>query len=60
MKNAIEMTPRMKSVLAAFFACGCRNALTPFEIASTPVSAADPDANARSSRNTVTAPVPAP
>ena len=59
MKNVIAITPRTNSVLAAFFACGWRNALTPFEIASTPVSAADPDANARSSTNSVTAPAPA-
>ena len=32
---------------------------TPFEIASTPVSAADPDAKARRTRNTPTVPVPA-
>ena len=35
------------SVSAAFFACGRRNAGTPFEIASTPVSAVDPEENAR-------------
>ena len=39
--------------------CGCRNALTPFAIASTPVSAVEPDANARSTTKSVTAPVPA-
>jgi hypothetical protein len=33
--------------------------LTPFEIASTPVRAAEPDANARRRTNTPTAPVPA-
>ncbi len=40
------MTP---SVRAAFFDFGGRKALTPFEIASTPVSAAAPEANARRS-----------
>ena len=58
-KKVIAMTPRANSVLAAFFACGWRNALTPLEIASTPVSAADPDAKARRSTNKVTAPAPA-
>src|SRR5262249_26098941 len=33
--------------------------LTPFEIDSTPVSAAEPDANARRRTRTVTAPMPA-
>ena len=47
------------SVRAAFFDCGRRKAVTPFEIASTPVSAADPDAKARKTRNTPTVPVPA-
>ena len=58
MKNETAITPRMKSVRAAFFACGWRNALTPFEIASTPVSAAEPEANARSRTKMVTAPAP--
>ena len=34
------------SVVRAFFHAGLRNAGTPFEIASTPVTAAPPDANA--------------
>ena len=38
--------------------CGGRNALTPFAIASTPVSAVDPDANARRRTKSVTAPTP--
>ena len=38
--------PMMTSVLRAFFHAGWRNAGTPFEIASTPVTAAPPDANA--------------
>ena len=40
-------------VLAAFLETGSRNACTPFAIASTPVIAAQPDANARMSRNSV-------
>ena len=42
----IAITPMTASVSAAFFACGRRNAGTPFEIASTPVSAVEPDENA--------------
>ena len=37
----------MPSVRAALRACGRRNALTPLAIASTPVSAVEPEANAR-------------
>ena len=37
--------------LAAFTPCGRRNALTPFAIASTPVSAVEPDAKARRTTN---------
>ena len=55
----IAITAMAVRVRAAFRACGGRNALTPFEIASTPVSAADPDANALSTRKMPTAPVPA-
>jgi hypothetical protein len=47
------------SVRAAFFACGCLKALTPFAIASTPVSALAPEANALSTRKMPSAPVPA-
>ena len=36
------------SVVAAFFDFGLRNAGTPLRIASTPVSAVQPEANARS------------
>ena len=42
----MAMTPMIASVSAAFFACGRRNAGTPFEIASTPVSAVAPEENA--------------
>ena len=48
--------PIHMSVLAALRACGRRNAGTPFEIASTPVSALQPEANARSSTTIPTPP----
>ena len=41
------------SVLAAFFETGSRNAWTPLAMASTPVIAAQPEANARMSRKSV-------
>ncbi len=44
------------SVPAALRLLGSRNAGTPFEMASTPVSAVHPEANARSTRKTPTAP----
>src|SRR5712691_12097663 len=59
MKRLIAIAPMIASVWAAFFDCGRLNALTPFEIDSTPVRAADPDAKARRSTKTVTVPVPA-
>ena len=43
-------TPIQTSVAAAFFDSGRRNAGTPFEIASTPVSATAPDEKPFSSR----------
>src|SRR2546430_9307940 len=55
---AIAIAPRTPSVAAALRPCGRRNALTPFAIASTPVRAVDPDANARNTTNVVTAPTP--
>ena len=48
---ATAMPPSMASVVAAFLLFGLRNAGTPLLIASTPVSAVQPDENARSSRN---------
>ncbi len=48
----IAMTPMIASVSAAFVACGRRNAGTPFEIASTPVSAVEPDEKAWSTAKT--------
>src|SRR6266536_3369832 len=57
-KSVIEIKPRIPSVAAAFFPFGRLHALTPFEIASTPVRATAPLANARTRRKAVTAPVP--
>src|ERR1700759_168244 len=54
----IATTPSTPSVRAAFFACGRLNALTPLAIASTPVSALAPDANAFSTRKIDSAPTP--
>ena len=48
----IAIVPSSSSVVAAFRLFGLRNAGTPLEIASTPVSAAQPDENARASRKT--------
>ena len=51
-KNSVpSSTPIHTSVAAAFFDSGRRNAGTPLEIASTPVSATAPDENPLSSRN---------
>src|SRR6266536_2537079 len=58
MKSEIAITPRMPRVVAAFFPLGVRKAPTPFEIASTPVRATAPEANARTSRKTPIAPDP--
>jgi hypothetical protein len=57
-KSEIAIVPRTASVIAAFRPCGRRNALTPFAIASTPVSAVEPDEKARSRTNSVIVPVP--
>ena len=51
MKNTPRITAIHISVIDAFFDSGFLNAGMPFEIASTPVSAAQPDANARRMRN---------
>ena len=46
-RNSVpSVPPMMKSALRAFNHSGFLNAVTPFEIASTPVTAAPPDANA--------------
>ena len=52
------MPPIASSVFAALRPCGGLNAFTPFEIASTPVSAAAPEENARRRTRTPTAPAP--
>ena len=44
------MAPSRSSVVAAFLLFGLRKAGTPLLIASTPVSAAQPEENARASR----------
>src|SRR5512132_4504702 len=59
MKSVIAIAPMIRSVRAAFLPAGGRKALTPLEIDSTPVSAAAPDANARSTTNRPTVPTPA-
>ncbi len=48
----IDSVPISSNVVAAFLLLGRRNAGTPLLIASTPVNAVQPDANARSARNT--------
>ncbi len=53
MKIVPSRTAIATSVLAAFFASGGLNAGTPLAIASTPVSATEPLANARSSSTIV-------
>ena len=57
-KRVIAIMPSAASVAAAFRPCGLRNAFTPFAIASTPVSAVEPDENARRRTKSVIAPVP--
>src|SRR6186997_2485398 len=54
----MAIRPITPSVRAAFFDFGGLNALTPFEIASTPVRAEAPDAKARRTTSSVTAPTP--
>jgi hypothetical protein len=50
-KSVPRMTAIVIIVMAAFFGSGRRNAGTPFEMTSTPVSAVQPDEKARSRRN---------
>src|SRR5215831_19860738 len=59
MNSVTAIAPMTRSVRAAFLPGGGLNALTPFEIDSTPVSAAAPEANARRTTKIVTAPAPA-
>ena len=54
---ATAMPPSRASVVAAFLLLGLRNAGTPLLIASTPVSAVQPEENARSSRKISARPV---
>ena len=54
------MPPSSSSVVAALRDFGFRNAGTPLLIASTPVSAAQPDENARATRNTIANPMMSP
>ena len=56
--NVPSSTPIHTSVAAAFFDSGRRNAGTPFEIASTPVSATAPDEKPFSSRKMPSDPPP--
>src|SRR5262245_28083063 len=58
-KSVIAIKPIARSVRAAFLPGGGRNALTPFELASTPVSAEAPEAKACSRTKMPTAPAPA-
>src|SRR3989442_13627530 len=58
-KGVIAITPRIRRVAAAFRPWGRGNALTPFAIAATPVSAVAPDEKALRSTNKMIAPVPA-
>ena len=52
----IASTPMIISVVAALRLFGGSNAGTPLETASTPVSAVQPEANARRTRNTASSP----
>ena len=53
---AAAMPPISASVVAAFLLFGGLNAGTPLAMASTPVSAVQPDAKARSAKNTSASP----
>ena len=53
------MVPSSSSVVAAFLLFGFWKAGTPLEMASTPVSAAQPEENVRASRTTMAKPVKA-
>ena len=60
MNSVTAMTPSNSRVVAALRDLGFRNAGTPLLIASTPVSAAQPDENARATRNTSANPTTSP
>ena len=53
----IESAPMITNVVAALRLFGSSNAGTPFETASTPVSAVQPDANARRNKKTTNTPL---
>ncbi len=57
---ATAIPPSRASVVAAFLLLGLRNAGTPLLIASTPVSAVQPEEKARRIRNTRARPAKAP
>lgn len=57
-KRLIATAAIVRSVRTAFCACGGLKAVTPLEIDSTPVSAAEPEANAFRSTKRVSVPVP--
>ena len=54
-----DSVPSSSSVVAAFLLFGFLNAGTPLEIASTPVSAAQPEEKVRASRKIMAKPVKA-
>ena len=56
--RTIRIRPSAASTWRAFCASGVRKAGTPSDTASIPVRAAQPDANARSARNRVSASMP--
>ena len=58
-KRPISTAPSNTSTCRAFWASGGRKAGTPFETASIPVRATQPDAKARSIRNRVSSWAPA-
>ena len=60
MNNETAMQPSSSSVVAALRDFGFRNAGTPLLMASTPVRAAQPDENARATRNTIANPMMSP
>jgi hypothetical protein len=58
MKSEMRMMPSHASTTRAFFASGGLKAGTPSETASTPVSAAQPEAKARRTRKSVSSCAP--
>ena len=60
MNSDTAITPSSNRVVAALRDLGFWKAGTPLLIASTPVSAAHPDENARATRNTIAKPMMSP